>query len=88
MPAIDDRTVSERREAILGSLQAFRLVEPSPAVLERAADPFPVFVATLDAIHLATALELRADYGDLSFATHDVKLGSAARALGFQVLGL
>lgn len=85
--AFGDDVVAERRSAVLDTLSRFRLVEPSRSILERAADPFPVYVATLDAIHLATALELRAEYEDLSFATHDVKLASAARALAFTVLG-
>ncbi|OFW52091.1 MAG: hypothetical protein A2146_02335 [Actinobacteria bacterium RBG_16_67_10] len=87
MPAFGDETVAERRSAVLDTLSRFRLVEPSRKILERAADPFPIYVATLDAIHLATALALRAEYEDLTFATHDAKLASAARALEFTVLG-
>jgi predicted nucleic acid-binding protein len=85
--ALGDDTIAERRVAVLDTLSRFRLVEASRTILERTADPFPVYVATLDAIHLATALELRADYGDLTLATHDAKLASAARALEFTVLG-
>lgn len=84
---IDDETVAQRRAAILDTLSRFRLVEPSRVILERAAEPFPVHVATLDSIHLATALELRADHPDLAFATHDAKLGAAASSLEFLVLG-
>jgi uncharacterized protein len=87
MNAFGDTTVAERRQAVLDSLGAFRLVELTPAVLERAADPFPVSVATLDALHLATAMELRQEIGDMLFATHDVRLASAARSTGFSVVG-
>jgi hypothetical protein len=87
MGAIDDATVADRRQAILDAVKRFQLVDLTPAVLTRAAEPFPVHVATLDAIHLATALELRADVGDIDFATHDRKLGDAARALDFDVQG-
>lgn len=59
----------------------------SRTILERAADPFPTHVATLDALHLASAIELRAVAGDLAFATHDSQLASAARALDFTVRG-
>jgi len=85
--AIDDATVADLRQAILDAVKRFQLVDLSPAVLSRAADPFPVDVATLDAIHLATAVELRAEVGELEFATHDRKLGGAARALDFKVRG-
>lgn len=85
--ALGDAIAAERRAAVLDSLSRFRLVESSRNVLERAADPFPVYVATLDAIHLATALELRAEYGYHTLATHDAKLALAARALEFRVLG-
>ena len=43
---------------------------------------------TLDAIHLATALEWRnTSEAKLLFATHDTQLATAARAAGFEVLG-
>ena len=45
-------------------------------------------LGTLDAVHLATALIWRDRMGPLSVvATHDLALGSAARAFGFEVLG-
>ena len=40
-----------------------------------------------DAIHLATACLLRPHAEDLYFATHDGELATAARAVGFKVLG-
>ena len=84
---IDEEAVAHRRAGILDTLTRFLLIEPSRVILERAAEPFPVNVATLDALHLATALELRADHPDLTFATHDAKLALAARAVGFTVIG-
>ncbi len=65
------------------------LVEVAPAILERASQPFPIALRTLDSLHLATALLWSQDEdSDLHFATHDRTLGLAARALGFPVLGL
>ena len=61
--------------------------ELDSVVLERAAEPFPTLLGSLDAIHLATASVVRAHVADLCFATHDGKLATAARALGFTVLG-
>jgi predicted nucleic acid-binding protein len=44
-------------------------------------------VGTLDAIHLAVALELRASYDEnLPFVTRDIDQAAAARALGFPLL--
>ena len=88
MGAIDDTTVADRRQAILDAVKRFRLVDLSPAVLTRGAEPFPVHVTTLDALHLATALELRGEIEDVDFATHDRKLVDAARALDFAVHGV
>jgi predicted nucleic acid-binding protein len=54
-------------------------------VLQRASSPFPTSVATLDAIHLATALLWMEDNGDmLTFLTHDRQLSIAARACGME----
>lgn len=56
--------------------------------LLRASGPFPIWIKTLDAIHLATALLLRENqYPDLIFATHDRRLALAARLMEFQVVG-
>jgi predicted nucleic acid-binding protein len=57
-------------------------------VLQRASETFPTVVGTLDAIHLATALAIR-EVEPIDFLlTHDVQLGTAARSLGFSVIGL
>lgn len=80
--------LAERRAAVLSQLRAFRLVAVSTEILDRAGDPFPTYVATLDAIHLSTALILREDNPEIAFATHDVKLAAAARSMGFQVSGV
>jgi hypothetical protein len=57
-------------------------------VLRRASEPFPTPLGTLDAIHLSTALAWRdARNTDLTMATHDTALATAARAVGLQVVG-
>jgi len=57
-------------------------------ILQRAGETFPTAVGSLDAIHLATALAVReAEPIDL-LLTHDAQLGTAARSLGFSVLGV
>lgn len=84
---LDDATIADRRAEVLTLLQTFTLAPISAPVLERAADPFPTALGSLDAIHLATALRLREEYPDLDFATHDSELALAARAVGFTVSG-
>ncbi len=83
---LDGGEVALRREAVFEQLDAFELIPLDPVVLERAAEPFPTVVGTLDALHLASALLVRPELPDLRFATHDQGLAVAARAMGFVVL--
>lgn len=85
---IDDQTMAERRGALLETLAAIDVVPLDERILDRAAGPFPTSMRTLDAIHLASAIEVRDELPDLVVATHDAELGLAATALGFEVLGL
>ena len=64
------------------------LIQPlNDSILQRASESFPTVVGTLDALHLATALAIREfDKLDL-LLTHDLRLGTAARSLGFEVTG-
>jgi predicted nucleic acid-binding protein len=84
---IGDADVAARRGAILEQLEGFALVKLDARVLDRAADPFPTTLSSLDAIHLASALLVRRAMPDLTIATHDVELATAARAVGFRVAG-
>lgn len=83
-----DEEVASRRAGLIELLDAIEMVGLDPAILERAADPFPTLLGTLDAVHLATALAIRAELPDTTFATHDRSLGNAAAAVGFEVHGL
>ncbi len=84
---LDDTEVAARRSDVLDAVAALHLVPLGRRVLDRAAEPFPTLLGTLDAIHLATATFLREERPTLVFATHDLELGRAARAIGFRVLG-
>jgi predicted nucleic acid-binding protein len=85
---LGDRAVAQQRAAVLGLLDTFHILPLDTVVLERAAEPFPTLLSSLDAIHLATALLARAQVDDLYFATHDGELATAAQAMGFEVLGM
>jgi predicted nucleic acid-binding protein len=62
---------------------AVNFVEMTPPVLARALEPFPVSVATLDALHLATMDYLRGRGEHVELASYDERLLAAARSLGF-----
>lgn len=82
----DDET-SRSRFVVHEMVRAFTLIRLDPVVLERAAQPFPTLLGTLDAIHLASAVLARPEFDLLSLATHDQALATAATAMGFEVLG-
>jgi len=83
-----DTEVAERRAKLLELVASLEVVEIDAAVLDRAAQPMPTELGTLDAIHLATALlwrEMTSE--DLTMATHDGALAIAAEAHGLPVVG-
>ncbi len=86
---LSDLEVARRRSTILALIASLELVEIDAVVLERAAQPMPTELGTLDAIHLASALLWKEATGiDLVMATHDAALGLAAQAHGLKVLGV
>ena len=81
--------VAKRRATVLAVIASLEVVDIGEAVLDRAAQPMPTEVGTLDAIHLATALlwkEMRRV--DLVMATHDEALALGAQAHGLPVVGV
>ena len=72
----------------LGALAAGWAIEPiAKPVVDRARAPFPDdAIRSLDAIHLATAVVVRASIGDLDVLSLDERVRSNAVALGFRVL--
>jgi len=85
---LPDEQIAIRREAVYRLLESVEMVEPNRSVLQRASQPLPTSLGTLDAVHLATALLRREKTGtDLAMATHDDALATAARASGLRVLG-
>lgn len=87
--SIADAEVAKRRATILGLIASLELVEIDALVLDRAAQPMPTELGTLDAIHLATALLWKEmTHVDLVMATHDGALALGARAHGLPVVGV
>jgi predicted nucleic acid-binding protein len=87
--ALTVEEAAARRRAITDWLDAIDLVLLRPLVLNRAGEPLPTPLGTLDAIHLATAVIWRERMGALAaIVTHDAALGLAARSFGFDVRGV
>ncbi len=86
---LNDEEMAQRSKILRQSFQYFEFVEIGQEVLDRASEAFPTSLGTLDALHLASAiLWQRQQKRELTLLTHDGELGRAARALGFEVLGL
>ncbi len=70
---------------LLSRLALLELVRP---VLERAFDPFPVAVRTLDALHLASIEFLRERSAAVSLATYDTRMSKAATRMKIPLFDL
>ena len=83
-----DLQAAERRAAVYDVLARLAIIDLTRPVLERAGQPLPVSLGTLDALHLASALLWREHMAEpVVLATHDARLGAAARALGMEPVG-
>ncbi len=86
--ALDDDGLANAHEALAATERAIGMIRVTSTVLRRAGQAMPTAVKTLDAIHLASALLFAERRGaGLVFGTHDLRQATAARALGFAVLG-
>jgi predicted nucleic acid-binding protein len=86
---LSDAQVAERRQTILSAVASLELIEIDSTILERAAQPLPTELGTLDAIHLSSALFWREVRGEnITMATHDRELALGAQAHGLKVLGV
>lgn len=87
--SLADAEIASRRATILALIASLELVDVDGAVLDRAAQPMPTELGTLDAIHLATALLWKEmTRADLVMATHDGALALGAQAHGLSVVGV
>lgn len=85
---VDDEQVADLHQEARRILRSIDVLGLDERILERAAGSMPTTLGALDAVHLATALELTRQLGaSLVFATHDVQLARAARASGLDVCG-
>ena len=85
---LSDREVADLVRDIRIIHETLPIQPLNDSILERASESFPTVVGTLDALHLSTALAIR-EFEKLDlFLTHDFQLGTAARSVGFDVLGI
>ena len=89
---LEGLVTDEQRAALREQLQmvfdSITLVHLSDHLLERASQPFPAALGTIDAIHLSTALAISVQEGvDLMMVTHDEQLARAARSMGLPASG-
>lgn len=78
------RTAPDRAVAVRSVLDAITLLKLSSATFETAGRLEPAGMRSLDALHLASALELGDDLD--GFLTYDDRLAEAARAQGMTVV--
>jgi predicted nucleic acid-binding protein len=87
--ALATLTATDAREAgrlLRHATRGWALLELTGPLLDRAARPFPAEpVRTLDALHLATALEFEAALGGLTMLSLDARIRENATALGMEV---
>jgi predicted nucleic acid-binding protein len=89
-----DKTITEEfagavQQRLRFALKGVSLYSLSDRIWSTAEGSFPSIIGTLDALHLATAVELRESrHHDLVILTHDIQLGKGAASLGFEVLGV
>lgn len=87
MHEISDAEVADLVRDIQITHETFAIHPVTDRILKRAGETFPTVVGTLDAIHLATALSIREIEAVDALLTHDFQLATAARSLGFAVMG-
>ena len=79
------RSHGEEARALIGRVAFVELTRP---VLERALEPFPAPVRTLDALHLASVDYLRRHGQRPVLASYDNRLVAAARAMDVPIAAL
>jgi predicted nucleic acid-binding protein len=85
---ISDTDVAQLVREIQVTHETFAIHPVTDQILQRASETFPTVVGTLDAIHLATALSIREIASVDYLLTHDSQLATAAKSLGFEVMGV
>ena len=83
---LSEAAAAARRSALNAAAARWHIAHLGREVVERARRAFPVEpVRTLDALHLATALVMRAAIADLEMLSVDARIRDVAKAVGLAV---
>ena len=84
--SLNDETLIEAVGRLEDVLTSIDLLELSAPVKKRAMEAFPIHIKTLDALHVASVLQLAEDVPSESITifSHERTVNLCARALGFQ----
>lgn len=77
-----DENLAEATERLNRVLDGIDILEMTKPVKQRAMDPFPVSIGTLDALHVSTALMVADSTEGLSLFSHDRAMNLCVRSLG------
>ena len=76
------KTHGDAARMLIGRIALIELISP---ILDRATEPFPTAIRTLDALHLSSSVFLADSGQDIELATYDTNMTKAARALGIRI---
>jgi len=83
---LSDADAAQRRGRLAEAAEHWVVLAIDREIIERARGPFPREpIRTLDAIHLATALQARNLVTQMQVLTLDARMRANARALGFDI---
>ncbi len=84
---LDDEALAQLLTAFRTIADGFHIIALTDAIKERASEPFPTVIGTLDAIHLSSAALWTEGEGrrNLAILTADQQMERCARAMGFAV---
>jgi len=87
---LDEETYARMKAMLAKAISGINLIQIDESILKISETPLPVGLATLDSIHLSSAIRLKEQVktDDVFFITYDEKLGKAAKVMGFGVLGI
>lgn len=85
---IDDEDLATLRQTLFSLFEHVEWIALTEAVLAMAEGSFSTKLGSLDAIHLSSAILAQKKYAiELTFATHDKELSTAAKASDFDTIG-
>ena len=79
---LTDESLAAARERLDAVLAGMDLLEMTKQIKQRAMDPFPVIIRTLDALHVSTALMVADTVDEIALFSHDRGMNLCARSLG------